>query len=60
MDKISLGTSDIRITPLGVGAWSWGDRLFWNFGKGYDANDVRAAFETCLGAGIGLFDTAEA
>jgi len=60
MEKISLGTTDVRITPLGVGAWSWGDRLFWNFGKGYDANDVRAAFETCLGAGIGFFDTAEA
>jgi aryl-alcohol dehydrogenase-like predicted oxidoreductase len=59
MEKISLGAIDIRVTQLGVGAWSWGDRLFWNFGKGYDTDDVRAAFETCLGAGINFFDTAE-
>jgi aryl-alcohol dehydrogenase-like predicted oxidoreductase len=59
MEKISLGATDIRITQLGVGAWSWGDLLFWNFGKGYDTDDVRTAFDTCLSAGINFFDTAE-
>ena len=26
--KIPLGKTDIQITPLGIGAWSWGDKLF--------------------------------
>lgn len=44
---------------LGIGAWSWGDRLFWGYGRGYGEQDVRAAFETCLAYGIRFFDTAE-
>ncbi len=44
---------------LGTGAWSWGDRLYWGYGRGYTEQDVRAAFETCLAAGINFFDTAE-
>jgi aryl-alcohol dehydrogenase-like predicted oxidoreductase len=58
-DLISLGSTDIKISPLGIGAWSWGDRFFWNFGNGYDKNDVQAAIESTLSAGINFFDTAE-
>lgn len=47
------------ISPLGVGTWSWGDSLFWQYGKGYGANDVQKAFETSLAAGVTFFDTAE-
>jgi len=58
MDRISLGTTDVRITPLGVGAWSWGDRLFWNFGKGYDANcsavQIRRAHAALAERGVPL------
>jgi aryl-alcohol dehydrogenase-like predicted oxidoreductase len=44
---------------LGVGAWAWGDRLMWGYGRGYELDDVRAAFETSINAGVRLFDTAE-
>jgi len=44
---------------LGVGTWSWGDRLYWGFGQGYAAADLRAAFDASLAAGICFFDTAE-
>lgn len=44
---------------LGVGAWSWGDRLMWGYGRGYGLGDLRAVFETSIAAGIRLFDTAE-
>jgi len=60
LEKVLLGKTGIQITPMGVGAWSWGDRMFWSFGRGYDAKDVHEAFTTSLEAGINFFDTAEA
>lgn len=45
---------------LGIGTWSWGDRLYWGYGRGYNDADIRAAFDACISAGIGMFDTAEA
>lgn len=29
-DKVKLGTSDLKVTKLGIGAWSWGDTSYWN------------------------------
>ncbi len=48
-----------EITLLGMGAWQWGDRFYWGFGRGYSETDVQAAFETSLAAGINWIDTAE-
>lgn len=56
---LSLGPNGPTVPALGVGAWSWGDSLFWDYGKAYTDSDVRAAFETALAAGLTLFDTAE-
>jgi aryl-alcohol dehydrogenase-like predicted oxidoreductase len=58
-EHITLGKTDVRIPPLGTGAWSWGDRLFWGFGGTYDESDVHGAFEASLETGINFFDTAE-
>jgi aryl-alcohol dehydrogenase-like predicted oxidoreductase len=58
-NTIMLGRSDIRVAPLGVGAWSWGDTLIWGYGQGYSKSDVAAAFHASLNAGITLVDTAE-
>lgn len=55
----TLGRSDIQISPMGVGAWAWGDRFMWSFGNTHDENDVQAAFNTTLDAGINFIDTAE-
>lgn len=60
IDYVELGKTGIRISALGIGAWAWGDRLFWGFGSGYGIKDIRQAFETSLEAGINFFDTAEA
>ena len=49
----------LSVPPLGVGAWAWGDRLYWRYGKGYGLDDVREAFEVSLEAGVTFFDTAE-
>ncbi len=59
VEQISLGRTEVRIPPLGLGTWQWGDRLMWGFGKGYGAGDLQAAFEAGMAAGLIFFDTAE-
>lgn len=54
-----LGATNIEITKLGIGAWSWGDRLYWSFGNEYNYYDIEDAFNTCINAGINFIDTAE-
>jgi aryl-alcohol dehydrogenase-like predicted oxidoreductase len=44
---------------MGVGAMAWGDRIFWGYGRGYGEEDVKAAYQTSLEAGITFIDTAE-
>lgn len=56
---VTLGPDGPTIPALGVGTWAWGDSLFWNYGKDYGADEVRAAFEASLAAGVNFFDTAE-
>lgn len=29
-DKVKLGGSDLKVTTIGIGAWSWGDTTYWN------------------------------
>ncbi|RME81948.1 MAG: aldo/keto reductase [Caldilineae bacterium] len=59
-DRIYLGQSDIQISALGVGAWAWGDRMFWGYGKGgFSDADIEAAFKASLDAGVNFVDTAE-
>lgn len=59
MQTITLGAMGPTIAPLGIGTWAWGDTLFWDYGRGYDASELQAAFKTALELGIQLFDTAE-
>ena len=56
---IPLGQSDVQISPLGIGVWSWGDRWYWGYGRTFGEEDVRGAFEESIAAGVTLFDTAE-
>lgn len=56
---VKLVPNGPEIAPLGVGTWSWGDSLFWQYGKDYGADDVQQAFDASLAAGVSFFDTAE-
>ncbi|MDC0834689.1 aldo/keto reductase [Geitlerinema sp. CS-897] len=58
-DTIALGNSNLHVKPLGIGAWSWGDSFFWQYGNGYGEEQVRQAFDAAIDAGITFFDTAE-
>lgn len=44
---------------MGLGAWSWGDRIYWHYGHDYTDDDIAEAFRTSLAAGVNLVDTAE-
>lgn len=59
MQTIQLGSSGATVTALGVGTWSWGDTLFWAYGKDFGAEDVAGAFQASVEAGVTFFDTAE-
>ena len=59
MQTITLGQDGPVVTPLCVGTWAWGDKLFWNYGSDYGPVQLREAFEASLNAGVNFFDTAE-
>lgn len=56
---IALTPDGPMIPALGVGTWSWGDALFWTYGKDYTEADLKTAFEASVAAGVTFFDTAE-
>lgn len=59
-EHIELGRTGIRISPLGIGAWQWGDRMMWDYGKGgYNDDDIEEGFLASLEQEINFFDTAE-
>lgn len=51
--------STLQGIEMGVGTWSWGDRLIWGYGRGYSDQDIHQAFDVSVAAGVRLFDTAE-
>ncbi|MEX2143025.1 MAG: aldo/keto reductase [Anaerolineales bacterium] len=59
MQLMQLGLNGPQVAAVGVGCWAWGDRLYWDYGSGYNKEDLRAAFQTSLAEGITFFDTAE-
>lgn len=59
MTEISSETRFLHAIEMGLGAWQWGDRLVWQYGHGYGADEVKLAFETSVNEGIRFVDTAE-
>jgi aryl-alcohol dehydrogenase-like predicted oxidoreductase len=59
MAEVSNETRFLHAIEIGLGAWQWGDRIMWGFGRGYGDADVRAAFQTALEQGVRFIDTAE-
>jgi len=56
---ISNETRFLHTIEMGLGAWSWGDRVVWQYGRGYTDEDIRQAFQTSVAEGIRFIDTAE-
>uniref|UniRef100_A0A0E0LH27 NADP-dependent oxidoreductase domain-containing protein n=1 Tax=Oryza punctata TaxID=4537 RepID=A0A0E0LH27_ORYPU len=59
--KVKLGGSDVAVSKLGIGAWSWGDTTYWNDSEWDDRRlkEAKAAFDTSIDNGMTFFDTAE-
>lgn len=55
----TIGKTGIKVPAMGLGAWAWGDRVFWGFGRAYSESDVREAFDVSMEAGVTFLDTAE-
>ncbi|XP_022142896.1 uncharacterized oxidoreductase At1g06690, chloroplastic [Momordica charantia] len=60
-EKVKLGGSELKVTTLGVGSWSWGDNSYWNNFEWDDRKmkDAKAAFDASIDRGITFIDTAE-
>lgn len=60
-DKVKLGGSELKVTRLGIGAWSWGDTSYWNNFQWDDRKMMaaKAAFDASIDCGITFIDTAE-
>lgn len=59
MESITLGQNGPTVTPLCIGTWAWGDKLFWSYGDRYGEEQVQEAFTAALETGVTFFDTAE-
>jgi len=57
--EISSETRFLHATEMGLGAWQWGDRMVWQYGHGYSAEEVRQAFQASVAEGVRFVDTAE-
>ena len=55
MEKRSLGTSEVRITPILMGTWQAGKKMW----SGIDDNESIRAIKAAIEAGITTIDTAE-
>lgn len=59
MAQPSSETRFLHAIEMGLGAWQWGDQVFWQYGHGYGEAEVQQAFLASLNEGIRFVDTAE-
>src|SRR3954462_4739503 len=59
VEPVAIGATELRVAPVGVGTWSWGDRAMWGYEQDFTSRDVVDAFVASADAGITLLDTAE-
>jgi aryl-alcohol dehydrogenase-like predicted oxidoreductase len=58
--ELTIGLADeLKVAPLGIGAWAWGTTRLWGYGKEYDRSDVGRAFRASIAEDVTLVDTAE-
>jgi aryl-alcohol dehydrogenase-like predicted oxidoreductase len=60
---IPLPGCDVELPVMGLGTWAWGDKSTWgmnDYDRSYNFGTIREAYQTSVGAGITLLDTAEA
>ena len=58
IERRRLGKSDLRVTSIGLGAWSWGATRVWGYGKRYGRKEVEEAWWKSIEMGVNFVDTA--
>jgi aryl-alcohol dehydrogenase-like predicted oxidoreductase len=58
IERRRLGKTDLRVTSIGLGAWSWGATRVWGYGKRYGRKEVEEAWWKSLEMGVNFVDTA--
>jgi aryl-alcohol dehydrogenase-like predicted oxidoreductase len=56
---VSNETRFLHVIEMGLGAWQWGDRVVWQYGRGYTDEDIQKAFTASVQEGVRFIDTAE-
>lgn len=46
-DRVNLG--GVEVSPLGIGAWAWGDTAFWGYSEAMDKELQEASFFHLIG-----------
>ena len=59
MQEKQISGCALKVSPIGIGTWAWGEKLLWGYGKDYDFESLKQVFEYAGKAGINFFDTAE-
>ena len=54
----TAAATPLSLPPLGLGAWAWGDSLFWGYNPKND-DDLKEVFDYALSKNLAFFDTAE-
>ena len=54
--RVQLG--DLRVSPMGVGTWSWGNQFLWGYSEDSDA-ELHRVFDYVLSKGVNWFDSAD-
>merc|ERR1719199_1207771 len=56
--EVAALRGSIDLPPIGLGAWAWGDSLFWGYDKKNDG-DLAEVFDYAVKKELAFFDTAE-
>ena len=59
ISSVSNETRFLHVVEMGMGTWQWGDRVVWQYGRGYDDKDIQQAFQVSVQEGVRFIDTAE-
>jgi len=54
----SISSTPIQLPKMGLGAWAWGDSVFWGYNPKQD-DDLHQVFDYALSKDLAFFDTAE-
>jgi len=58
VERRRLGRSDLVVSSIGLGAWSWGASQVWGYGKRYGRKEVEDAWWRSIEMGVNFVDTA--